>query len=510
MRAFVAAFVVALLVAAGVTPIVRRLAFRIGAIDLPGGRRIHKHGIPRLGGVGIYLGFLAPLVGLFYVESSVAAALRGDIWRVVGVLVGGLAMCALGFIDDVRGIRALYKLYAHIAAATFAFACGYRIDAIGLPLIGNLSMGVFAFPITVLWIVGIINAVNLIDGLDGLAAGVVFFAGLTNFVVAYLTGSVFVAILMAAMMGAVLGFLFYNFNPARIFMGDSGSYFLGYVLATTSLAGSAQKASTTVSLLVPVIALGVPIFDTLFAMVRRFLERRSLFSADRGHLHHRLLDIGLTQRRAVLIIYGISVLFTAAAIAVSLGRNWQIGVAILGAAVVVIGLVRFVGAFEYTHLRRRQRARIRSPRTEAMRRVLPAMISSCERASTATEVMAVLTDAAGRAGLEFLEVLDVRGRSEKCSFRWDRNGPPDDPGKVVSARYPLGTGQDAQHEIKFGWQSDQSDVSPQLEILLQVLVDAACEGLIRTGSEFVRTPRPADVARAPVATAAEPDVRPQL
>lgn len=508
MKAYVAAFAVAVLVAAGLTPLVRRLAFRIGAIDLPGGRRIHKHGIPRLGGVGIYLGFLAPLVGLFLVESSVALSFRGELWRVVGVFVGGLGMCALGFADDVRGIRALYKLYAQIAAASFAFACGFRIDAIGLPLLGDLSMGVFAFPVTVLWIVGIINAVNLIDGLDGLAAGVVFFAALTNFVVAWLAGSVFVAVLMAATMGAVLGFLFYNFNPARIFMGDSGSYFLGYVLATTSLAGASQKASTTVSLLVPIIALGVPIFDTLFAMVRRFLERRSIFSPDRGHLHHRLLDMGLTQRRAVLILYGVSVLFTAAAVAMSLGRNWEVGLAILGATVIVIGLVRFVGVFEYTYLRRRQRARIRSPKTEAMRRALPGMIAACERAQSADEVMGLLTETASKAGLSFFELIDVQGRSEKVVHRWDRNGPPKDPGKVVSARYPLGREQGAQHQIKFGWESEQSDVSPQLEILLQVLVDVTSDGLGRCGSELVRTPKPASVEAAEVAEAVEPGVRP--
>src|SRR5690606_22890845 len=143
----------------------------------------------------------------------------------------------------------------------------------------------------------------LIDGLDGLAAGVVFFAGVTNFVVAYISGSVMTALIMAAMLGSVLGFLIYNFNPARIFMGDSGSYLLGYVLAVTALAGASQKASTAVALLVPIVALGVPIFDTLFTIVRRFLERRPIFSPDRGHVHHRLLDLGLTHRRAVVILY---------------------------------------------------------------------------------------------------------------------------------------------------------------------------------------------------------------
>src|SRR4029078_2410036 len=173
---------------------------------------------------------------------------------------------------------------------------------------------------------------NLIDGLDGLAAGVVFFASMTNFVVALLSQASLPALFMATTMGAIIGFLFYNFNPARIFMGDSGSYFLGYVIAATSV-GTDHKASTAVSLLVPLMALGVPIFDTLFAMVPRFLERRPVFSPDRGHIHYPLLDMGITHRRAVLIIYGVSVLLTITAIAISLGRSWQVGITLVASSV---------------------------------------------------------------------------------------------------------------------------------------------------------------------------------
>src|SRR5262249_29060533 len=191
---------------------------------------------------------------------------------------------------------------------------------------------------------------------------VVVCGGIGKRVVGWVGGLVFVALVSAATAGAVFGFLFYNFNPARIFLGDSGSYFLGYILAVTSLVS--QKASTAVSLLVPVVALGVPIFDTLFAMVRRILERRSVFSPDRRHIHHRLLDMGITQRRAVLIIYGFSVALTVAALGISIGRSWQVGAAMLGASAVLVGLVRFVGYFELMHLRSRQRARLRSRDTE--------------------------------------------------------------------------------------------------------------------------------------------------
>ncbi|MFI5301006.1 MAG: glycosyltransferase family 4 protein, partial [Polyangiales bacterium] len=325
---------------------VRAMARRLGAVSLPGGRHVHKAATPRLGGVAILFGVLVPLSILFNVDAGAAVALRAESTRAIGIAVGGAFMCAIGFIDDVRGVRALYKLFAQIAAATVAWMTGFRIESVHLPIIGDLSMGIFSYPVSTIWIVGIINAINLIDGLDGLAAGVAIFAALTNFVVAYLAESTLVALVMVALLGATLGFLFHNFNPARIFMGDSGSYFIGYVLATCAIIGSYQKASTTVSILVPVLALGVPILDTLFAIVRRFLERRPLFSPDRGHIHHRLLDMGLTHRRVVLIIYGVSVAFTASGIAIALGRQWQIGIALLSATVVLVALIKFVGYVE--------------------------------------------------------------------------------------------------------------------------------------------------------------------
>ncbi len=212
---------------------------------------------------------------LLRLESSVGMVVQAEPLQVIGLLGGALIVFVVGVLDDTRRVSALHKLYAQIAAATLAYICGFRIDAISVSLGSSMSMGIFALPVTVLWIVGIVNAINLIDGLDGLAAGIVFFAGITNFVIAYLAGNNLLAVVMAVMLGAVVGFLFFNFNPARIFMGDSGSYFLGFLLGTSSITG--YKASTAVALLVPMIALGVPIFDTLFTVLRRFLERRPLF-----------------------------------------------------------------------------------------------------------------------------------------------------------------------------------------------------------------------------------------
>jgi UDP-GlcNAc:undecaprenyl-phosphate GlcNAc-1-phosphate transferase len=465
------------------TPLVRRLALRIGAVSNPGGRNVNERSVPRLGGIAIAIGFLVPLVWLTLTDSTVAETLRLEGRKIAGLLAGALLLVVVGVLDDTRRLRASHKLLAQVAAASLAYAAGYHIKSVALPLLGSLSMGVFALPVTVLWIVGVVNALNLIDGLDGLAGGIAFFAGITNFVVAWVSKDVFQGALMATMLGAVLGFLVFNFNPARIFMGDSGSYFLGFVLATTSLAESTHKTSTAVAILVPVLALGVPIFDTLFTMLRRFLERRPIFSPDRGHVHHRLLDMGITHRRAVLLLYGVSIVLTAAAIGVSLGRSWQVGVAILVASVVLVGLVRFLGYFEYLLLMRRQRARLRSPETESLRRLIPELVALFAAAASEDDVFAVLATVGERAKLAAVEVVESGATTP--SHRWDSNRGVGDISEQVSAQYPLGEDRLARADLRFRWHSPTGDVSPQMEVLLQVLVDIALNALRGVGSRLV-------------------------
>jgi UDP-GlcNAc:undecaprenyl-phosphate/decaprenyl-phosphate GlcNAc-1-phosphate transferase len=476
------ALVIALAVVTVLTPMIRLLAFRVGAVAHPGGRHVHLKSIARLGGLAICVGFFAAVGAVYRVDAVAAAAFGEARLRVIGLFVGAALMCAVGVIDDIRGVRALYKLFAQIAVAVFSYGCGLRIDGVHVPLITDIDAGPMALPITVLWIVGIINAINLIDGLDGLAAGVVFFAATTNLVVSCINGVPLVATLSGAIAGSVLGFLFYNFNPARIFMGDSGSYFLGYVLATTALLG-AQKASTAVSLLVPVMALGVPIFDTLFAMVRRILEQRSVFSPDRGHIHHRLLDMGLTQRRAVIVIYAVCVVFTAAAIGVALEHTWQVGAALLGAMGAMIGLVRFVGYFEYLHVRLRQKARLRSRDVELFRHAVPELPRRFGDARTEAELLRELWRFAAAAGLGFVEVIDTGAGDERCVERWPEGFDPEGTAgrDMLTASYPIGDGA-TRAALRFGWHSDFGDVTPQSEILLQVATDMLATNLARVGS----------------------------
>jgi UDP-GlcNAc:undecaprenyl-phosphate GlcNAc-1-phosphate transferase len=476
MLSYLAAFGIALLAGLVLTPAVRWLALQRGAVARNGSRHVHSGKIPRLGGLALALGWAASLAFFLPLEGFGAEVLSKARVELVGVLGGAIVICLLGAADDIRGLRVVHKLLGQCAVAAFAYACGFRIEAISLPFVGTLPMGIFAGPITVLWIVGITNAVNLIDGLDGLAAGVSFFAALTGFVVAIINGSTLATLVLAPLMGVLLAFLVFNFNPARIFMGDSGSYFLGYVLATTSLAGAVQqKASTAVSLLVPMIALGLPIFDTLFSMVRRFLERRPIFAPDRGHVHHRLLELGLTHRRAVMLLYGVSLTFAGCAITISLGRSWETGLALLAASTVMIVLVRVTGSFGSLLRAGRPGLRTYDATTERLRADLPTMLRALDEARTEHRVLDILNSAGDACGCEVVEI-----RTDSTSRRLDRK--PAQPGLGARTSYPLGVETRARARLDLVWETTHQQFSPEAGILFQIVVDAAAHALERCAS----------------------------
>ncbi len=478
MYSALAAFLLALVVSALLTPIVRLLALQVGAIDTPDERHIHQRAVPRLGGAAVTVAFFVPLLVLFGLETGVALTFYSEPLRIVGLGIGGLTICILGAADDIRGVRAYQKLFVQAAAATLVYFCGFRIPGVTIPFVGTLEMGVFALPVTVLWIVGIVNAMNLIDGLDGLAAGIGFFACAVNLVVGALAGSPLVVLLSAALGGAILGFLFYNFNPATIFLGDSGSMFLGFVLATTSLMASTVKSSTAVAILVPVIALGVPIMDTLLAMARRVVERRPIFAPDRSHIHHRLLEMGVNHRRAVLILYGVSVLFAASAIVLAIGRNWEIGAALLVMSAVALGLFRSIRGFEQLSASRRQRMRIHAPSTARFRQTVPGALSRIRAARDLDELQSEMESFAEASGLVFYS-LRSGVQPAPTRFIWMREPVGHGAGNggstradefVVRVTYQLKRiGNDV---LRFGWRSGYGDVSLQDEVLLQLVADA--------------------------------------
>ncbi len=313
MPNYMLAFLIAIGAALVVTPGVILLAAKTGAMDAPDARKVHKKPIPRIGGIGIYIAFMAGML----VVMSMNVLTEEVSHELIGLLFGGSLIVLLGIIDDYKNLPAKVKLVGQIIAATvLVVVFDVRIDFITDPFGDYLFLEFMAIPATIFWIVGLTNTVNLIDGLDGLAAGVSTIACITIFLVALQQDILLVAVLTAALAGAAMGFLYYNFNPARIFMGDSGSMFLGYMLAGISIIG-AVKCAATIALIVPILALGLPILDTAFAIVRRYRGGVPIFKPDKGHLHHRLLDLGFTQRQAVLLMYVISALLGLSAVALT-------------------------------------------------------------------------------------------------------------------------------------------------------------------------------------------------
>ncbi|MFA4967203.1 MAG: MraY family glycosyltransferase [Candidatus Margulisiibacteriota bacterium] len=300
MLIYIPTLLIAFFITIIATPIIKKYAENIGAVDRPNERKIHTTAIPRLGGIAIYLGFALALIFAAITANIIG---RGMEWRhLLGISLGGSMIFVLGVFDDLMGLKPAVKFVWQIIAASVVVYFGISINFISNPLNGLLTLGVLGIPLTLLWIVGMTNAINLIDGLDGLAAGVTAISAGTLFVVALRTHQISAAIVMLALCGAALGFLRYNFFPAKIFLGDSGSYFLGFMLAAASIMG-VFKTTLVVALIIPVMILGVPIFDTMFAIGRRLGERKSLFAADNKHIHHMLLRAGFTQREAVLSIY---------------------------------------------------------------------------------------------------------------------------------------------------------------------------------------------------------------
>jgi len=291
----------------GATPLLIELARRRGWVDAPNARSLHRQPIARLGGVAIFFAMMLATLPVLFVHNAVGDTFRDLGIKIVALLAGGALMFAIGLYDDLKGMRARTKLAAQLIAAVGVCACGIHIQSFSVSGLFTLNFGIWGCPITILWIIGITNAVNLIDGLDGLAAGIAAIACGAIAVLAVISGNVVLAILMLALLGSVTGFLFFNFSPAKIFMGDCGSLFIGFTIATASVL-TASKSTTLVGIALPILVLGIPIFDTFFSMLRRFLQRRGIMSADRGHFHHRLLDLGFSQHHVAVIAYLVTLL----------------------------------------------------------------------------------------------------------------------------------------------------------------------------------------------------------
>ena len=345
MRTYLCVYLSSVFLALVTTPFVIRLARRLRIVDIPGARNVHVKPTPNIGGVAICFSTTCLTVIVLFLSNAIGEAFRDIRHEVIVLLFAAGFIFFVGLVDDVRtkGIRARTKFLAQLAAAIAVCAAGIKIDSVVVADWFTLSFGLFSWPLTLLWIIGITNAVNLSDGLDGLAAGICAVACGVITVFAVLSGQVVMAVLMLAMLGSLTGFLFFNFNPAKIFMGDCGSMFLGFTIASSS-ALCAVKSSTLIGLALPVLALGIPIFDTLFSMLRRFVERRPMFAPDSKHFHHRLLDVGLTQRHAVIAIYAMTLLVAGLGMLMMVTHDSGALIAFFCVLLLIILLFRVVGS----------------------------------------------------------------------------------------------------------------------------------------------------------------------
>ena len=322
-----------MLIAAIITPFIRKLAFVLDAVDYPNARRVNKKPMPTLGGLAVFLAF----------NFATFVLLRPQFptHELFSVLLAECIILLTGLIDDIRELKPLQKMSGILLAALVAyFLAGVKIVYVSLPLIGSFQLGWLSFPATILWIVAITNAVNLIDGLDGLLTGVSIISLTTMGIIAYFflsTGDTYIAIWIFTMVASLLGFLPHNFHPAKIFLGDTGSLFIGFMIAIFSLKG--LKNVTFLTLIIPIVILGVPITDTFYAILRRYLNHKPISQADRHHLHHRLMQLGLSHRQTVLVIYGLALIFAFISLLYPISTLWG---NILLTIALLIGLELFV------------------------------------------------------------------------------------------------------------------------------------------------------------------------
>ena len=493
MRTVAVAFVLSMLCAALLTPLVRKLAHRYGALDQAhSARKIHGRPVPRLGGIAIVIAFFAPLVGLLVFESDVGALFLAEKKLVLGIFIGGVLIAGLGIYDDLRGTGAGKKFTVQFAVAGLMYGLGFRVTEIAHPFGESIHLGWVSLPFTLFWIVGIINAMNLVDGLDGLAGGVALVAVSTILVVSVHNVQPLMILFCAALAGSIVGFLFYNFNPASIFMGDTGSMFLGFVLATSSIQ-TGQKSSTAIAVFIPAIILAFPILDTLLAMGRRALHGRPMFHADKEHIHHRLLGLGFSHKQTVWVLYSICVFLGGVALAILYTQNQALTLALLAglAAVVLYGLrrlgyLRFEARRYLSDVRRRNRILNASlnPVTERLRGA-----SSEDEMWSALRELATIVQAVGVR----MQLPAIR---QNTTFRvlfsdgFAEPSPPASSPEPYCARFRLPNVTPEEGMIELAWRDGRASLDRDLEIAIERFCSQAAVTHERLRGRRNMPPRP--------------------
>ncbi|MCF7957222.1 MAG: undecaprenyl/decaprenyl-phosphate alpha-N-acetylglucosaminyl 1-phosphate transferase [Phycisphaerae bacterium] len=437
MKTYIVVYLGAMTMALLLTPLVIFVARALNIYDDLDVRKVHAHAMPRIGGVAIAVAMLGMILPVLFLNNMIGDVFRNGDKRILVFLAACFFVFLVGLTDDLVGLRVRTKFLGQFAAALTLCLCGIRVDEITLTQGFVLELGWIAWPFTLVWIIGITNAINLIDGLDGLAAGI---AAMTSGVIALFCASTnqpIMAVIMLAMMGSLSGFIFYNYNPARIFMGDGGSLFLGFTLAASCVMCLTPQTTIT-GMAWPILAMGIPIFDTLFSMLRRFLERRSMFSPDRSHFHHRLLDMGLQHKHAVIVMHLVTLFFAAMGtfLLVSQGTRTLM---IFGANLVLLILVfRFVGAvrlFE-TLGRFRQKQKL-DTQGKGRRRDFEKAQLAFRRARTFDQWWQAVQAAADQMQFAWI-VLRVKRRNGIIrTMLWRQPTGEEDPGELLDISLPI-------------------------------------------------------------------------
>ncbi len=470
MKTYIAGFLFGFLVALLATPLVRRVSFALGFVDQPDPeRKIHVAPIPRTGGVVLLAAVLLPLASFYFFQdrAAVGAVLMAP-GNLRGIFLGAVLVCGLGLVDDVRGMHAGVKLLGQAAIALIMYVFEFRIDVMGNPFGAPIDLGWACLPATVIWYVAVMNAMNLIDGLDGLASGLGLVTTLVLFASGVFTGNSVLGTVSAILAGSLAGFLVFNFNPARIFLGDSGSLLLGFLLATFSIMAR-SKGQTAVALFMPALALGVPFLDVALSVLRRVASRRPLFQGDRKHIHHLLLERGYSPRKVALILYGVAGFFGLVALSSMLSQDATATVVLLVALLgAVIVLVRFLGYHQMAWLSRGEACRLDSP--EAVR--LREMIQELVRLPSGRgwqDFGAVMM----RHGLQGFHVFQRDGQNRHALFSMDGAVGNHGPASRLTASFqvPLPDGKAAEMLFQWAGEPGRFAVRPHEEAMLRVVAD---------------------------------------
>ncbi len=455
-----------------VTPGVRSIARARGALDWAhSSRKVHGRPVPRFGGLGIVAGTYGALGLGLLASGSLRAAMISDGRRMAGLALAGLVVAGLGFYDDLRGTGARKKLGIQFGAALLLYWAGFRIDHIDNPLGGDFAMGALSLPLTLLWIAGVSNAVNLIDGLDGLAGGICLAGALTALAIGAHAGDVPTMLMAVALAGGIAGFLVFNVNPASIFMGDTGSLFLGVMLAALALRPD-QAGARDVPLLSMALALGIPLADTAIAVVRRAARGAPLFDADRGHIHHRLLDRGLSHRQAVFALWAATGLLSGAGAYLVCGHTLRAAVLVLtvlggGTVLYALGMLPAPGE-EMMELRRENRARLRAVRGVA---------GLLRRAAHAGDLEHALGAAAAALGARAVKLGRWKPQRVQVAGGAGRPAGP--------SRFPLNSARPRQGVLEVEWR-EPGAVDRDREIACELLCRNVARAVARMDAAPVR------------------------